>query len=263
MAPTLLYRLASGGFMKSSKQIITAVLALSAAALLIGCSPQNIAGSSEESSRVTETTVSTSSAKPLAYCNQGTGTEISTKMKVYQENNSIRMDLVWVRLTNLAENFKTDKSYIAMWKWLSNSAGSTYLDSSSLQFVLVDSTNNQALTGWKTTLRWADVAQIASGMGITDAQTFFNRVNILVDLKDAQGEYDVLKISNYDPSTNKSISQTDALLPMFYANPADYATESSGQGRAEVLKNLHPFASQTNQGFSSAQFQSMANAFCF
>ncbi|XGC81842.1 hypothetical protein ACES2L_05020 [Bdellovibrio bacteriovorus] len=250
--------------MKTSKQqIINVLLTLTAAALLVGCSKGAQVGSEDFSSRVTESDITASSAKPLAYCNQAVGTEITSKMKVYTENNAVRMDLVYVRMTAVPASFKNDQSYISMWKWLSNSAGNTYLDSSALEFILVDATNNQALTNWKTTLKWSDVAAAASGLGITDPTTFFNRVNILVNLKDAQGEYDALKITHYNLSTHKAISQTDGLLPMFYANPNDYATEASGQARAEVLKNLHPFANQVGQGFSSTQFQSMANAFCF
>ncbi|WP_374029040.1 hypothetical protein [Bdellovibrio bacteriovorus] len=247
--------------MKNTKQIFTTILTMTAVAFLTACGSSNQMASTDLSSRVPSTSGSTS--KPLAYCNQANG-EVSAKLKVYTESsNSVRMDLVYVRLTALPTSFKNDNSYITMWKWLANSSGSTYLDNTALRFFLIDVSTGKALTDWKTTLRWSDVVTTASALGITDVQTFFNRVNILVDLKDANGEYDVLKIANYDVSTNKAITQTDALLPMFYANPADYAVESNGFARAQALQGLHPFASYTNQGFSSAQFQSMANNFCF
>lgn len=265
MAPLLLLTRASEAFMKNSKHFFTTVLLVTAAVFLSACgSNKNQAGSTDFSSRTPISTTNTSTTKPLAYCNRGTGTEVNMKMKVYTDSsNTARMDFVYVRLTSLPANFKDDKTYLSMWKWLSNSAGYTYLDSTTLQFILLDSTNGQALTGWKYYLQWSDIAATASGMGITDVQSFFNRVNILVDLKDPNGEYDALKITNYDRSTNKAISQTDALLPLFYVNPADYATEANGNARSQVLQRLHPFANNTDQGYTTEQFQSMANDFCF
>lgn len=263
MAPPLLKIMALGGFMNTMNKLFTTILTLSAASLLTACGASKQVGALESSSRTLDTT-SMATAKPLAYCNQATGTEINAKLKVYTDSsNTVRADYVYVRMTSLPANFKADSTYIAMWKWLSNNAGYTYLDSTALNFILVNASTGQALTGWKNTLRWSDVSAIASGMGIEDAQAFFDKVSILVDLKDTQGEYDVLKITNYDMTTNQSLSQTDALLPLFHANPADYAKESSGADRAQVLQGLHPFKNYANQGFTSAQFQSMAANLCF
>lgn len=249
--------------MKNTKQLFTTILALSTALLLSACGANNQAGSSDLSSRL-PTDTSSSSTKPVAYCNEAKGTEITARLKVYTDtSNTVRMDYVYARLTSLPNNFKQDQSYISMWKWLANSTGYTYLDSTPLEFIVVNPSNGQALTGWKKTLRWSDVVVAASGMGITDPQTFFNSVSILVNLKDTQGEYDVLKITNYDLSTNKAISQTDGLLPLFYANPADYAYEANGASRAGVLQGLHPFKNYAGQGYSSSQFQSMSQNFCF
>ncbi|WP_374078976.1 hypothetical protein [Bdellovibrio bacteriovorus] len=249
--------------MKNTKQIFSTILTLSAVAFLTACGSSNQVGSSDLSSRLPIDT-SSSSTKPVSYCNQATGTEITAKLRAYVDSsNTVRMDYAYARLTALPTNFKTDKTYISMWKWMTNSSGASHLDSTPLNFLVANATTGQILTAWKTTLRWSDVVTIASGMGITDPQTFFNSVNILVDLKDTQGEYDVLKITNYDLSTNKALSQTDGLLPLFYANPADYATESNGAARAQVLRDLHPFKNYVGQGYSASQFQSMAQGLCF
>ncbi len=249
--------------MKTTNKLFTSILTISAALFLSACgASKQQTGFIDNSSRVVPNT--SSATKPLAYCNQGTGTEISAKLKAYTDASNIaRMDYVYVRMTALPKNFTSDSTYISMWKWLSNSGGYTYLDSSALRFILVNASTGQALTDWKTTLRWSDVSSIATNMTATSVEDFFSKVNILVDLKDVQGEYDVLKITNYDVLTNKSVSQTDALLPMFYANPADYAYEANGAERAQVLQGLHPFKNQLNQGFSSAQFEAMAKNLCF
>ncbi|KHD89314.1 MAG: hypothetical protein OM95_04080 [Bdellovibrio sp. ArHS] len=248
--------------MKNSKQLLTTILTLTATALLTACGSSNTAGSSDFSSRVTDTTTSTT--KSVAYCNQRSANDITAKVKAYTDSsNYVRMDYVYARLTSLPATFKSDSSYISMWKWLANSNGNTQLDNTPLQFIIVHPTTGQALTGWMTTMRWSDVATVASALGVTDPQTFFSAVNILVNLKDTQGEYDVLKVTNYDSSSNKALNALDLLLPAFYANPADYAYETNGSARAGVLKTLHPFANYLNQGYSTSQFVSMANNYCF
>lgn len=249
--------------MKTTNKLFSAILTISSALLLSACgASKQQAGVIDDSSRVVPNTSSTT--KPIAYCNQATGSEISAKLRAYTDaSNVARMDYIYVRMTALPASFSSDSTYISMWKWLSNSGGYTYLDSSALRFILVSASNGQALTDWKTTLRWSDVSSIAAKMSATTPEAFFAQVNILVDLKDVQGDYDVLKITNYDVLTNKSVSQTDALLPLFYANPADYAFEANGGERAQVLQGLHPFKNQLNQGFTSAQFEAMAKNLCF
>ncbi|MFV3410185.1 hypothetical protein [Bdellovibrio bacteriovorus] len=249
--------------MKNAKQIFTTLLTLGALSMLTACgSSQQVAGSTDSSSRTPVTDIGSASSKALAYCNQASGNEITGKMKVFVDSsNYVRMEYVYLRLTSLPATFKSGNSYISLWKWLANPSGYTNLDTSALNFALMNPANGQYLTGWKTTLKWSDVVTVASGMGYTDPQTFFNNVNILVDLKDPNGEYDALKISNYDASTNKTINSVDGLLPLFSANPADYANDG-GSTRAGVLQKLHPFYGKSGQ-FTTSQFQSMANNYCF
>nr|BFD62381.1 hypothetical protein BdHM001_10620 [Bdellovibrio sp. HM001]BFD67715.1 hypothetical protein HAGR004_27370 [Bdellovibrio sp. HAGR004] len=249
--------------MKNAKQIFTTLLTLGALSLLTACGSSNqVAGSTDSSSRTPVQDIGSANSKALAYCNQGSANGITGKLKVFVDSYKyVRMEYVYLRLTALPESFKTGGSYISMWKWLANPSGYTNLDSSALNFALMNPSTGQYLTGWKTTLKWSEVVNVASSMGYTDPQNFFNNVNILVDLKDQNGDYDVLKVANYDASTNKAINTMDALLPLFAANPADYANDN-GASRAGVLQALHPFKSSAGQ-FSTSQYQSMANNFCF
>lgn len=245
--------------MQNKKQKITTILLVAVAVLLSACA-NNQSGSLDSSSRI----VDTNSTKPIAQCNEIKGSQINAKLKAYVDSaNNIRMDYVNARITAIPSTFKDDKSYISMWKWLASPSGSPYIDGTALQFILLNPSTGLALTDWKSALRWSDVASAASTMGITDAQTFFNSVNIVVNLKDSNGEYDALNISLYDASTNKATSQTDGLLPLFYADPAHYAFEANGASRATVLQNLHPFKNLLGQGYTSAQFLSMSQSLCF
>jgi hypothetical protein len=263
MAPDLLYRLASGGFMKTNLKntilVVTAALALSA------CAPRGSdSGTSDLTSRLPDTNTS-SSTKPLAYCNQATASDITAKLRAYVDpsTNTVRMDYMLVRLTALPANFKSDTAYISMFRWLANTSGAASLDSTALSFYIMNPNTGLAITSWKTTLRWSDVSTAASSLGYSDPTSFFAAMKIVVNIKDTNGDYDVLRIVNYELSTNKASGQVDALMPLFYANPADYATESTGAGRAAVLTSLHPFKSSISSGYTSSQFQSMANSYCF
>lgn len=243
--------------MKNSKQIFSTILLLSATAFLTAC------GATKAQEGTTNSSSVDTSSKPLSYCSQAANSDVSAKLKVYMDqSNNVRYDYVYVRLAAIPSNFQSGGSYISMWKWMANSSGSTYLDNTALNMMLV-SNSGQALTDWKSSLRWSDIQTAASNQGYSDAAAFLNNVNVLVDLKDTNGEYDVLKISNYDASTNKATSQVDALLPMFYASPADYAFEANGAARASVLQSLHPFKDYINQGYTASQFKSMAVSLCY
>ncbi len=250
--------------MKYTKQICSTLLTLAAATLLTACgaSNQQVAGSTDSASRESTETLGDAQTKYLAYCNQGSAAEINGKMKAFVDSsNYVRMEYVYLRLMTLPATFKAGNSYISLWKWMANPSGYTNLDPSPLSFALMNPSTGQYLTSWKTVLKWSDVSTIASGMGHTDPQTFFNSVNILVDLKDPNGQYDVLKVASYDSSTDKAVHTMDALLPLFAANPRDYANDN-GSVRAGVLQNLHPFKATAGQ-FTTQQYQAMANNFCF
>ncbi|KYG61694.1 hypothetical protein AZI86_18550 [Bdellovibrio bacteriovorus] len=250
--------------MKNSKQLSNTILVLTVAALLSACAPRG-SGSTDQASRIPDATNTTSGTKGLAQCNQASDNGITAKLRAYVDpsTNKVRMDYMIVRFTALPSTFTSDTSYISMWRWLSNASGNTYLDSTPLNFLIINPKTGLAITNWKSTIRWADVRTAAANLGYSDATTFFNAMKIVVDLKDVNGDYDVLRVSNYDIATNKSVGQVDALLPIFYANPADYAKEADGSARASSLYNLHPFKSYANSGYSSSQFVSMADSYCF
>ncbi len=265
MAPHLLYSPVSGGFMKNANLLKT-VLILSLAAMMTACgSNQQANGTSDLSSRSGTSTGTDAANKAVASCNQGSGSGIAVKLKAFTTSaGTVDMSYVWVRMTTLPTGFSSNTSSISFYKWLGNSAGSTYLDPAKLNFVIQDPTTGQyLLSTWTTSLKWSDISTTAQSIGITDAQTFFNRVNILVYLNDAQGAYDVLKVASYTSGSSSVASQLDVLLPPFSANPAAYATEADGTTRNSTLQSLHPFKSLNTQGWTTSQYQSMAQSYCF
>ncbi|MDG0817782.1 hypothetical protein [Bdellovibrio svalbardensis] len=250
----------------TNANLLKTVLILSLAAMMTACgSNQQASGTNDLSSRSNTTSGTDAANKAVASCNQGSGSGIGVKLKSYTNAaGALDMSYVWVKMATLPSGFSSNTSSISFFKWLGNPTGSTYLDPAKLNFVIQDPTTGQyLLSTWTTSLKWSDVSTTAQSIGITDAQTFFNRVNILVYLNDAQGAYDVLKVASYTSSSTAVASQMDILLPPYSANPAAYATEADGSARNSALQSLHPFKSMTSQGWTTAQYQSMAQSFCF
>lgn len=261
MAPPLLYSMASGGFMNTMTTSTKLTLTLVAMALLSACAPRgNSSGVSDLSSRLAD---STTSSKPVAYCNQTSNAGTTVKLRAYTDaNGAVVNQYMILRFSELSSTFVSGSGSISMFKWLANPGGSTHIDQTALRFKIMNPSTNSSLTDWKTSLRWSDVSLTAANLGYGDATSFFNAMKIIVDLQDANGDYDVLKVATYN-SSNAVSSEVNALLPMFYASPADYAYEVNGSARASVLKSLHPFASQASQSTTAAQFATMAQSFCF
>lgn len=244
-------------------KFLMATVLVAGAALMTGCGSSGAQSSTDFASRGVISDVSDSDKKALAVCNQTIGTNLSARQMAYTEGSNYRMDLVWVKLTALPTDFSSGASYISMWKWLANSNGSTYLDSSAVPVALYDTQTKKFITNWGTSIKWTDISSMALSMGYSSPTSFFGRVIILANLKDSNGEYDALKISVYNSSTNKAVNEINGLLPLFSANPNAYAVESSGAARATVLQKLHPFFTYKSAGYTTAQFQSMAQNYCF
>ncbi|MBO9668820.1 MAG: hypothetical protein J7501_18625 [Bdellovibrio sp.] len=247
--------------MKSSNQkIMTTLLVMVLASMMTACGSSQ-AESTDLASR--ESSSSTDSSRAVAVCNYGSVSGLAAKQKGFVDSsNTYRFEYVWVKLTTLPSGFSSGSNYISMFKWFATSS-STYLDSTRLNFALWDTQTSKYITGWKTTLNWSDISATALSMGYSDPTSFFNRVTLLVNLNDASGQYDALKIASYDSTTNKVLTQLDSLLPLFPANPTAYATETDGTARAAALQAIHPFASYKSAGYSTSQFQAMAQNFCF
>lgn len=258
MAPQLLKYKGNRGFQmnKLTLNILKSALTLSTVALLTACGSNNQPQGTDFSSRLPVDQI-VDSNKAIAYCNQASNSSITVRTQSYTENNTVRMDYVFARITQLPSSFTANDSYIAMWRWMANASGQSSLDQTPLSFRLTLRSNGQVLTDWKTTLRWSDVSSVATSYGYNDASAFFNNVNILVNLRDVQGDYDALKVSLYSTS-NVTLSQVDSLLPPFHANPAHYAVDSYGAQRASILQNLHPFKSMS----TATDFRSIANSYC-
>lgn len=246
--------------MKAQSTLKLLVL-LSLTATLAACG-QAGDNSADLASRTPGTNTGSGSSKPVAICNKASGSGMTAQLKAAYNSTTgqYRFDSVLMKISNVGSNFVSGTDYINLWRWMANPT-STYLDQVPLNFYVYDTVTNQYITGQRSAVSWAELSPWASKWGVS-AEGLFQRIAFIVDVRDANGEFDALKITTYTSSGSLS-SSMDMLLPLYYANPADYAYESNGTARASVLQNLHPLKSMAGQGWSSSQFQSVANSYCF
>lgn len=248
--------------MKTSTLNKTLLLATTMS-LLTACGAKRTEVSSTDfSSRAPVTDVNQAANKALALCNGAESTQLGVRNTVYMQNNQIRPDFLRARITKISDTFKDGTSYIQIFRWKANTHGQTYLDSNPLSFKVTYTSNNQDLTGYVNNLKYSQVSTLIEATKAASLQDFMNMVNLTIDLKDPQAEFDAIKVVLYN-SSNQAIDQVDMLISAFAAHPNDYATESDGSPRSAILKNLHPFKDLANQGWSAKHFQTVSNSFCF
>lgn len=247
--------------MNFSTNVCLKLLLLSVISVSMVACGSNQADSYNLSSRVVD---SNTGSKSVAICNEGSSSSTALKLKASTNSagTAYRMDQVFMKLTTVPSGFTAGTDYFNFWRWMASSSNSTYIDPTPLSFYLYDTQTNQAVTGVRNSLKWSDVSGTASTWGV-DAAGFFQRVILVIDVRDANGEFDVIKTARYNLSSNALAESIDTLLPLFYANPSDYAYESNGTTRASSLTALHPFKSMIGQGWSTSQFVSASNSYCF
>ncbi|MGZ3745375.1 MAG: hypothetical protein ACXWRE_09040 [Pseudobdellovibrionaceae bacterium] len=246
--------------MKEQTPLKTALL-LTLLALLTACGAQKATDSESFASRTPVTSTSSSSSSALLYCNQKSQDGVTAKVMVYTDSaNQVRNDYMKVKFTQLPAGFFTG-DYIEFFRWQANTSNQVYLDPAPLQ-ARFEAANGTVLTSFSPVIYWGQVSSLAASAGFNDVNSFFQNVHLVVDVRDPQANFDVLKMAMYSSSSNANTVNMDILMPAFSASPSDYANDNGGT-RASVLQVLHPFASMINQNWTATQFQSMSNGFCF
>lgn len=247
--------------MNTQTTLKTALL-LTVLAMLTACGAQKGDDSFDLSSRaaVTTTTSTTTAGKAVLYCNQKSQSGITAKLKVYTDaSNQIRNDYMTLKFTQMPASFATG-DYIQLFRWQANSSNQVYIDPTPVK-ARFETLDGRLITDFSPVLYWSQVSAIATAWGITDVNTFFQNVRLVVDIRDPQANFDALKIAMYN-SSNQNTVNMDMLMPAFNASPNDYAFEGSA-GRSANLQALHPFASQKGQSWTGEQFANMGAGFCF
>lgn len=248
--------------MINQQNVLKATLLMVLMLGLTACGASKQESSTDLASRSPNGTTDTT--KAWAQCNSGTSMNglMKVNLAAYYEGANVRNDLMYVRIANLPSDFESAGNYLQMFRWQANTSGSTYTDPTPLSFKIVNPANGAVIVQSRTSVKWTDVSTVASGMGYSDAASFFKKVWLLVDLRDPGANFDVLMTAIYLNNSTQYRDYANTLLPIFAADPAAYATDLDGSARNPALQALHPFKDKLNQGWTKADFQSWANNFC-
>ncbi|MCK6598034.1 MAG: hypothetical protein L6Q37_06685 [Bdellovibrionaceae bacterium] len=252
--------------MKTQILVLKLTLILSALLFITACgSSKNMTDDYATSSRLNTSTITstqTDSSRPLAYCNQRSNDQLGVATAYYKSGEVIATNRIYLKITKIPSYFSESKNYIEFHKWMMNSAGAKVWGSEKMYFHIYSIATGELLSENKTYLYWADLQKEAQSVGAATPDQFFKKVRLLIELEDYAGEYDVITTKYFNSNDNSQLSSLDSLIPVFDADPTKYAYEKDGSTRNSTLQALHPFASYTNQGWTSATYQAKANEFC-
>ena len=243
-----------------NQNTLKTILILTMLAMMTACGQVKNDDSSDFASRTDATLPPTATAVPNIHCNQRSLKGLTAKLKVYTDAAGIiRNDYMNVMLTQIPADFASG-SYVEFFRWQATSATQKYLDPTPTQ-ARFETLDGRILTNFSPVIYWGQVSQIATNAGMSDPNVFLKNVRLVVDIRDPQAQYDVLKVAFYN-SSNVATIDMDVLMPSFAASPTDYAKDASAT-RSPSLTALHPFAAYSASGYATAQFQSMAASYCF
>ncbi len=229
-------------------------LVLSASFLMSCGAAKTGAGYSDQSSRTL------SSTKPLAYCNQTTDAAHSLTANIgafLNTSGGVDLNYLHIKLTNVPDTFTDNSHYFSFFKWYVDAGGNPITYNQPLSFKLVNIQTGQDMSGNLTRLKWNTVATLATGLNVTTPAQFFKKVRIFVFIDDPTGAYDAVTIGYHLESSGVADNRIDALMPVFEADPRDYAVS-----HAKLLSSLHPFAAADYSTWTASIFTAKANDFC-
>lgn len=236
------------------------ILILSVLAMMTACGQAKNDSGSDFSSRTNSTVTPTATSAATINCNQKSQNGVTAKLKIYTDTaGSVRNDYMNVMLTQVPAEFATG-SYFEFFRWQATSATQKYLDPTPMQ-ARFETLDGRILTNFSSVIYWAQVSQLAANSGMSDPNVFLKNVRLVVDVRDPQAQYDVLKVAMYNKS-NVATVDMDMLMPSFAASPKDYANDN-GAVRSSALQALHPFASLIGSANTATQYQGMAASYCF
>lgn len=220
--------------------IATALLTLSSC----GTSKSSLAAAT---TTVQASTVTNAGTKVVTSCQKAIGTDMSVNISaVKTSSGSINNSLVKIKFNRLSATATASGNTIRFFKW-KVSGSQAYLDQTAL------TSTRYVLSSGEVD---ASAATSIAASSITTSQGYY------VDLNDEAGVYQVLKAVVYS-STGSIVAQQNILIPQFLGVAADYAYNSDGSARAQILRDLHPLATTDVTGWTSANYASYYQATCF
>lgn len=190
--------------------------------------------------------------------------EISGKTSTYYKpltgeyiSNYIRLHLSGLPSTF----FSSDSQYLRVRLWKEDTPGNRVYKSHPVPMFFVSrvSGNTLQFNHQLDYLSKNNIQKVISdhSLGVT-TDNFFNEH--LIILADVPFEYHVLQIALFDTTseTKAPLSWVDSLIPAFDAHPKDYIKNH----QSSALQHLHPYYTQQDNGWTSAQYRDQAAHTC-
>lgn len=228
------------------KTLTTALILATSIVTLTSC------GSSKSSQATTTTvqssTVENTGTKIITSCQKAVGTDMSVNISAVKTSaGTINNSLVKIKFNRLSSTATAAGNTISFFKWRV-SGSSASLDSTPLEVIRYDLPTNR--------VDYSTAANSIIASTVSLSHGFY------INLKDADGVYQVLKAVVYN-SSGTVVTQQNILIPQFLAVPSDYAKNSDGSARAQILKDLHPLATTDVTGWKSTTYVNYFQATCF
>jgi len=234
----------------------TLLVGLALSLLLFGCSQSNspVAGFDSVSPismpPANGQTPGTGSSSLITEYNQFSNSILQGHVKTYYDStNTYNANMIRLRFTQMPVGLN-GSSYIKFYHGVVSSTGSKYYDyNSPLQIVVEDPTTGATLSGASTNLSQSLLS------ALTPAIAASNIINYNLIISGTGVGYQTIQAAVY--SGSNATSTIEFLIPAFDVNPNTYATV-----HPELL-TLHPFYSLMNNGYTTAQYLSLATSFQF
>ena len=225
---------------------LTTTLTLAAAILTLSS-----CGSSK-SSQATTTTVQSSTVenagnKIVTSCQKAVGTDMSVNITATKTSSgAINNSLVKIKFNRLSSLATQGGNKVVFFKWRVAGAEAS-MDSTPLNVSRYSLSSGNVDDSTKNYI---------TASTVTTSQGYY------IDLNDVDGVYQVLKAVVYN-SAGSVVAQQNILIPQFLGVASDYAYNSDGSARAQLLRDLHPLAATDTTGWTSATYVSYYQATCF
>lgn len=228
------------------KTLTTALILAASILTLTSCGSKKSSAAST-TTIVQSSTVTNASSKLVTSCQKAVSTDMSVNISAIQTSSgAINNSLVKIKFNRLSAAVTASGNTIAFFKWRV-SGSSASLDQTALNVTRYSLSSGNVDDSTRTSI---------TASSVTTSQGYY------IDLNDADGIYQVLKAVVYN-SSGAVVAQQNILIPQFLAVPADYAYNSDGTARAQVLRDLHPLANVDQTGWTSSNYAGYFQATCF
>lgn len=228
------HRITHGGFMKL-------VITLGLLALLSAC------GNTKSNSPSTTSALIVGVKTQLAECNKASDSNLSFNTAAAKDQSGqINPEYVKVKFNFINANITKSGNVLKFFKWRVT-GGQSVLDQTPLNVATYDFSTGQTNSSAVTSI---------------PADQFNGQYGVYVQLNDPSQVFQVLKVVAYD-STGAVIGNLNTLIPVYAANPTEYALNPDGTARSVGLQQLHSLYGTTKTFASALEYKQYFDQYCF